>query len=88
MVLRKPQLVILDEATSALDPETEAEVLKRLKEFLQNKTTITIAHRISAIKQADSIKVFENGRMIQSGSHDDLINQNGVYSKLYQQKGK
>ncbi|WDE99229.1 ABC transporter ATP-binding protein [Lentisphaera profundi] len=88
MVLRKPQVVILDEATSALDPETEAKVLQRLKAFLHNRTCITIAHRLSAIKQADSIKVFENGSMIQSGLHDELINQNGVYSKLYQTKGK
>ncbi len=87
MVIQKPEIVILDEATSALDPETETQVLKNLRSFLQNRTTITIAHRLSAIKQADIIHVFENGSIIQNGRHDELINQSGIYSKLYRQKG-
>ena len=72
MVLRKPQIVILDEATSALDPQTENEVHKRLKAFLKDRTTITVAHRLSAVKRAEKIYVFENGKIIQDGSHDDL----------------
>ncbi|MCM8536765.1 MAG: ABC transporter ATP-binding protein/permease [Lentisphaeraceae bacterium] len=86
MVLRKPQIVILDEATSALDPQTENEVHKRLKEFLKKRTTITVAHRLSAVKQAEKIYVFENGRIIQDGSHEDLLSQEGLYSKLYNDK--
>ncbi|MCH2205730.1 MAG: ABC transporter ATP-binding protein/permease [Lentisphaerales bacterium] len=88
MVLRKPQIVILDEATSALDPQTENEVHKRLKAFLENRTTITVAHRLSAVKQAEKIYVFENGKIIQDGSHDDLVSQDGLYSKLYNDKEK
>ena len=88
MVLRKPQIVILDEATSALDPQTENEVHKRLKKFLKNRTTITVAHRLSAVKQAEKIYVFENGSTIQNGSHDDLVSQDGLYSKLYNEGDK
>lgn len=86
MVLRKPQIVVLDEATSALDPQTENEVHMRLKSFLSNRTTITVAHRLSAVKQAEKIYVFENGQIIQNGSHDDLVSQEGLYSKLYNDK--
>lgn len=88
MVLRKPQIVILDEATSALDPQTENEVHKRLKKFLKDRTTITVAHRLSAVKQAEKIYVFENGSIIQNGSHDDLVSQDGLYSKLYNEGDK
>ena len=83
MVLRRPQIVILDEATSALDPQTENEVHKRLKKFLKDRTTITVAHRLSAVRQAEKIYVFENGRIIQNGRHEDLVTQDGLYSKLY-----
>ncbi len=83
MVLSDPKVVILDEATSALDAETEAHLHEALKEFLKNRTTLIIAHRLSAVKQADRVYVFEDGRIVEEGVHDDLVKANGLYSKLY-----
>lgn len=83
MVLRKPQMVILDEATSALDTETEARVHANLKRFLAGRTCLIIAHRLSAIRQAETIYVFEDGRIAQSGQHDALIKRDGLYRTLY-----
>ncbi|OQK18704.1 ABC transporter ATP-binding protein [Methyloprofundus sedimenti] len=83
MVIAKPSIVILDEATSALDTETERKLHLALADFLKNRTTIIIAHRLSAIKQADHVYVFEEGKICEQGSHEKLINQNGLYAKLY-----
>ena len=83
MVIAKPSIVVLDEATSALDTETERKLHLALADFLKNRTTIIIAHRLSAIKQADHVYVFEEGKICEQGSHDKLINQNGLYAKLY-----
>lgn len=83
MVLADPKVVILDEATSALDNETEARLHHALGAHLQDRTTLIIAHRLSAVKQADRVFVFEAGRIIEQGSHDELIVSNGLYSKLY-----
>jgi ABC-type multidrug transport system fused ATPase/permease subunit len=87
MVLRDPSVVILDEATSALDTETESRVHKNLEQFLQGRTTIVIAHRLSAIRQADTIYVFEDGRICQSGRHHELIAKDGLYRTLYAEGG-
>lgn len=83
MALTNPSVVILDEATSALDVETEAKVHQALQEFLVGRTTIIIAHRLSAVKQADHVYVFENGNITEQGHHDELIDANGFYAKLY-----
>lgn len=83
MVLSDPQIVILDEATSALDTETEQALHLALQSFLQGRTTIIIAHRLSAVKQADHVYVFENGQICEQGGHDELINSNGLYARLY-----
>lgn len=83
MVIAKPSIVVLDEATSALDTETERKLHLALADFLKNRTTIIIAYRLSAIKQADHVYVFEEGKICEQGSHDKLINQNGLYAKLY-----
>lgn len=83
MVLRQPQLVILDEATSALDTETEQLVHQRLREFLRRRTCLIIAHRLSAVRQADRIYVFEDGAIVQQGQHQELITQPGLYRTLY-----
>lgn len=83
MVLTEPKVVILDEATSALDAETEREVHRALADFLKDRTTLIIAHRLSAVRQADRILVFENGRVVEEGDHDSLMAQAGLYHKLY-----
>ncbi|MCU0841270.1 MAG: ABC transporter ATP-binding protein/permease [Thiobacillaceae bacterium] len=83
MVLSEPRVVILDEATSALDSETERQVHQALAGFLRGRTTLIIAHRLSAVKQADRILVFENGQVVEEGSHDSLMRRGGLYHKLY-----
>ncbi|OQW93941.1 MAG: ABC transporter ATP-binding protein [Beggiatoa sp. IS2] len=83
MILADPRVIILDEATSALDSETESKLHNALYQFLQGKTTIIIAHRLSAVKQADRVLVFDQGRIIEEGVHEDLMRGNGLYAKLY-----
>lgn len=83
MVLANPKVVILDEATSALDADTEFRLHQALAEFLKDRTTIIIAHRLSAVKQADRVYVFEDGMIAEEGSHTELMEQQGLYSKLY-----
>jgi ATP-binding cassette subfamily C protein len=83
MIVADPKVVILDEATSALDTETEHNLHVALNAFLKNRTTIIIAHRLSAVKQADHVYVFEQGEICEQGRHETLINQNGLYAKLY-----
>ena len=86
MLLTEPKVVILDEATSALDTETEKHLHAALNDFLKDKTTLIIAHRLSAVKQADRVYVFEDGHIIEQGSHDELIQNKGLYSRLYGQQ--
>jgi ATP-binding cassette subfamily C protein len=83
MVLTDPSVVILDEATSALDTTTESNLHRALNDFLQGRTTIIIAHRLSAVRQADRVLVFEDGRIVEQGRHEELLRQNGLYSALY-----
>ena len=83
MILSNPKVVILDEATSALDTETESRLHAAMREFLQGRTTLIIAHRLSAVKQADRVYVFEDGHIIEEGVHEELIRSNGLYSRLY-----
>lgn len=83
MVLTEPKVVILDEATSALDTETERMLHAALVRFLKNRTTLIIAHRLSAVKQADRILVFENGTVVEEGDHSSLMEKGGLYHKLY-----
>ena len=83
MVLSEPKVVILDEATSALDAETEYRLHAALGDFLKERTTLIVAHRLSAIKQASHVYVFEAGVISEQGSHRELLSQDGLYSKLY-----
>jgi ATP-binding cassette subfamily C protein len=83
MILSDPKVVILDEATSALDTETEARLHDAMHAFLQNRTTLIIAHRLSAVRQADRVLVFDAGQIIDEGRHDELIVRDGLYRDLY-----
>ncbi|WP_428195098.1 ABC transporter ATP-binding protein [Aliivibrio kagoshimensis] len=83
MVLTNPKFVILDEATSALDTSTEHALHTALNTFLEGKTTLIVAHRLSAVKQADIIYVLEDGKVSQSGTHIELVKQDGLYQTLY-----
>ncbi|MEJ2115612.1 MAG: ABC transporter ATP-binding protein, partial [Gammaproteobacteria bacterium] len=85
MALTNPRVVILDEATSALDAETEAKLHVALADFLKGRTMIIVAHRLSAVKQADTVYVFEDGKVTEQGGHEELLNANGLYAKLYGQ---
>ena len=83
MVVADPKVVILDEATSALDSETEYNLHQAMTAFLKGRTTIIIAHRLSAVKQADHVYVFEQGVICEQGRHETLIQNKGLYAKLY-----
>lgn len=83
MILSNPSVVILDEATSALDTATEQKLHAAMSEFLQGRTTLIVAHRLSAVRQADHIFVFEDGGISEQGSHQELLEQDGLYRKLY-----
>jgi ATP-binding cassette subfamily C protein len=83
MVLTEPKVVIMDEATSALDTATEGRLHTALQDFLSGRTTIIIAHRLSAVKQADRALVFEDGHIVEEGSHEKLIKNGGLYASLY-----
>ncbi|MHB9483770.1 ABC transporter ATP-binding protein [Pseudomonas amygdali] len=83
MVLSDPKVVILDEATSALDAATEYNLHQALARFLRSRTTLIIAHRLSAVKQADRVLVFDGGRIVEDGGHQQLIADGGLYAKLY-----
>lgn len=83
MVLADPKVVILDEATSALDAATEYNLHQALNRFLSGRTTLIIAHRLSAVKQADRVLVFDGGRIAEDGGHQQLIADGGLYARLY-----
>jgi ATP-binding cassette subfamily C protein len=83
MVLAEPKVVILDEATSALDAATEYALHEALGRFLNGRTTLIVAHRLSAVKQADRVLVFDGGSIAEDGDHQQLIAEGGLYAKLY-----
>lgn len=83
-LLRDSPILILDEATSALDTESERAIQSALETLQQNRTTLIIAHRLSTIEKADEILLIEEGRIVERGSHQQLLQQNGAYARLYQ----
>ena len=82
-ILKNPEILILDEATSAVDNETEAAIQRSLDMLKQNRTVIVIAHRLSTIRNAEKIYVLENGEIVESGSHEELLQNKDVYHKLW-----
>ena len=83
-ILKNPPILILDEATSALDTESERLVQDALERLMKTRTTVAIAHRLSTIKNADEICVLHEGRIVERGTHDELLNINGYYKKLHE----
>ena len=82
-ILANPSILVFDEATSALDSHTEQEILSSLKEVSAERTTLTIAHRLSTVIDADLIHVINNGRLEESGTHEELLVKGGTYARLY-----
>ena len=82
-IIRKPKILILDEALSAVDTYTEEEILRGLREVMKERTSIIISHRISTVKNADSIIVLDDGEITEIGTHDELVLKGGIYADLY-----
>ncbi|HEY1245859.1 MAG TPA: ATP-binding cassette domain-containing protein, partial [Hyphomicrobiaceae bacterium] len=82
-ILKAPPILILDEATSALDSHTEREIQNALDEVARNRTTLVIAHRLSTIVGADNILVLEAGRLVEQGTHAELLTKGGLYASLW-----
>jgi ATP-binding cassette subfamily B multidrug efflux pump len=85
-VAQDPQILILDDALSSVDTNTEAEILRRLRDFMRNRTAIVIAHRISTVKDLDQIIVLDDGRIVEHGTHDALLRLGGIYHAMYRRQ--
>ena len=85
-VAKDPRILILDDALSAVDTYTEAEILRRLRGVMRERTSIVVAHRISTVKDADEILVLDGGRIVERGSHRDLLEQGGLYAQMYRRQ--
>ena len=82
-MLKNAPILLLDEATSALDTESELEVQKALRKLMKGRTTLVIAHRLSTVIEADLIHVIDNGKLVESGNHQQLLANHGTYARLY-----
>lgn len=87
-ILKNAPIILLDEATSSVDPENEYEILKAINELSKGHTVISIAHRLSTVRKADKILVISNGKLVQEGKHNDLINKEGIYSSFIRAREK
>ena len=85
-VLKDPAILVLDDALSSVDTRTEEAILRGLRGFMEGRTSIVIAHRISTIKDADQIVVLEEGRVVEQGSHARLLGEGGEYARLYERQ--
>ena len=85
-MLKKSPIILLDEATSSLDADTENKIQKAINELTKNKTTIVIAHRLSTILNANKIYVIENGKILEHGTHDDLLKNSQTYKNFYEKQ--
>jgi ATP-binding cassette subfamily B multidrug efflux pump len=85
-IIKNPEILIFDDCLSAVDTETEEQILKNIKRISKDKTTFIVSHRVSSAKNADKIIILEEGRIIQQGTHIELLNQKGYYKELYQQQ--
>ncbi|MEK6615298.1 MAG: ATP-binding cassette domain-containing protein, partial [Bacteroidota bacterium] len=86
LILKSPEILIFDEATSALDNTNEAKIQKNIEKLFENKTIITIAHRLTTLKNSDRIFVFDKGKIVQEGKFDDLSNKSGAFQDFLKQK--
>jgi ATP-binding cassette subfamily B protein len=82
-IIKSPKILLLDDCLSAVDTETEEKILKNLNKISQGKTSIIVSHRVSSAKNADKIIVLDNGKIVQEGTHETLINVDGYYKHLY-----
>jgi subfamily B ATP-binding cassette protein MsbA len=82
-LLKDAPILILDEATSALDSESERAIQEALSEVIKHRTTLVIAHRLSTIENADQVIVLEQGKVVETGTHDDLLDRDQAYARLY-----
>lgn len=85
-IIKNPSILILDDSLSAVDTKTEESILENLKEILQERTGIIIANRVSAVKNADQIVIMDSGRIVERGTHDELMEKKGIYFDLYQEQ--
>lgn len=82
-IIRDPRILVLDDALSSVDTYTEEKILNHLREVMRDRTTIFISHRVSTVRSADRIAVLHEGRVVELGTHEELLSRNGYYTDLY-----